>query len=73
MGLVIWFLDIPIRMKNTNIPNGKRFKIEYFHTYTDQQFFKVVRAKDKQEAVAKFQEAVRWDFDRIGRIEEVKQ
>ena len=54
-----------------NIPTGKKFKVGYFHSYTDEQFFKVVRAKDKEEALAKFQEAVRWDFDRVGKIVEL--
>lgn len=50
----------------------KRFTVEYFYSFSDQPMFKTVNADDSQQAIAKFQESVKWDYDKIGKIVEVK-
>ena len=50
---------------------GKKFQVEYFHSFTSVPQYKTVLADDSQMAIAKFQEAVKWDYDKIGIITEV--
>ena len=63
-----------VNQKKSDKPKyiGKRFSVQYFYSFSEIPLFKVVRAKDSQEAIAKFQQAVKWDYDKIGKIEEVK-
>lgn len=46
----------------------KKFKVEYFHSFNNRPLYKIVNAETPQEAITKFQLAVKWDFDRIGKI-----
>lgn len=48
----------------------KRFIVQYFYSFSEQPMYKTVNADDSQQAVAKFQEAVKWDYNTIGTIVE---
>lgn len=39
-----------------------------FYSFSEQPMYKTVNADDSQQAVAKFQEAVKWDYNTIGTI-----
>ena len=60
-----------LKAKINNRYTGKKFQVEYFYSFSDQPMFKVVNAEDSQQAIAKFQEAVRWNYEKIGKIMEV--